>query len=126
MIGLQEWVHRSFLMLSENYITSQVAVSIKPFYLKKDNVGTGELGFRKKMFLLKMVVFVVFLLVFLPQVVCMISSTKCSINDPLPFLHKQYQSGDLIVVDILSQIYIFYAVINFTERPSKELFEDIV
>ncbi|XP_015673779.1 vomeronasal type-2 receptor 26 [Protobothrops mucrosquamatus] len=73
-----------------------------------------------------MVVFVVLLLVFLPRVVCMISSTKCSINDPLPFLHKQYQSGDLIVVDILSQIYIFYAMINFTERPSKELFEDIV
>ncbi|XP_025031317.1 vomeronasal type-2 receptor 26-like, partial [Python bivittatus] len=78
------------------------------------------------MVLFRTVVFVAFLLVFLPRVVCMIPSAKCSISDPLPFLHKQYQEGDLIVVDILSQIYIFYAMINFIERPSKKLFEDIV
>ncbi|KAM6449115.1 vomeronasal type-2 receptor 26-like [Liasis olivaceus] len=73
-----------------------------------------------------MVILRTLVLVLLPQVVCNISKVKCSISDPLPFLHKQYQSGDLIVVDFLSQIYIFYLMINFQKRPSKELFEDIV
>ncbi|KAG8140779.1 hypothetical protein E2320_003431, partial [Naja naja] len=63
--------------------------------------------------------------VFLPRVVCMISGAKCSISDLLPFLHKQYQPGDLIVVDILSQIYVFYEMINFTKCPSEEIFKTL-
>ncbi|XP_015677424.1 vomeronasal type-2 receptor 26-like [Protobothrops mucrosquamatus] len=65
-------------------------------------------------------------LVLLPEMMNMIPSAKCRTNDPLPFVHKQYQSGDFIVVDILSQIYIFYTMIDFRKHPSKELFVDIV
>ncbi|KAM3823798.1 vomeronasal type-2 receptor 26-like [Vipera latastei] len=56
----------------------------------------------------------------------MTPSAKCRASDPLPFVHKQYQPGDFIVVDILSQIYIFYTMIDFRKHPSKELFVDIV
>ncbi|XP_063158683.1 vomeronasal type-2 receptor 26-like [Candoia aspera] len=73
-----------------------------------------------------MVIFAVLVIVPLPQVVCKIRSAKCSISDPLPFLHKKHQSGDFIVVNILSQIYLFQTMIDFTRRPSKELFEDTV
>ncbi|XP_025032494.1 vomeronasal type-2 receptor 26-like [Python bivittatus] len=66
------------------------------------------------------------ILLLLPEAMYMIPSAKCRISDPLPFLHKQYQSGDFIIVGILSQIYIFYAMIDFRKHPSKKLFEDIV
>ncbi|KAG6539325.1 type-2 vomeronasal receptor [Crotalus adamanteus] len=75
---------------------------------------------------LKVMIFAVLVIVPLPQVVCRISRAKCSTSDPLPFLHKQYQSGDLIVVNMLSQIYVFHTMIDFSKRPSKELFEDTV
>ncbi|XP_032092283.1 vomeronasal type-2 receptor 26-like [Thamnophis elegans] len=70
-----------------------------------------------------MVIFAVLVIVPLPQVVC---RAKCSVSDPLPFLHKQYQSGDLIVVNMLSQIYVFHKMMDFSKRPSEELFEDTV
>ncbi|XP_062993076.1 vomeronasal type-2 receptor 26-like [Elgaria multicarinata webbii] len=63
--------------------------------------------------------------VLLPKVVCSSPSAKCSISDPLPILHKHYQPGDFIIGGIMSQIYIFSNVIEFTKRPSKELFGDI-
>ncbi|XP_032092342.1 vomeronasal type-2 receptor 26-like [Thamnophis elegans] len=56
----------------------------------------------------------------------MIPSDKCRTNDPLPFLHKQYQSGDFIIVGIFSQIYIYYRIIDFRKHPSEELFHTIV
>ncbi|XP_032092345.1 vomeronasal type-2 receptor 26-like [Thamnophis elegans] len=52
----------------------------------------------------------------------MIPSDKCRTNNPLPFLHKQYQPGDFLVVGIFSQIYIYYRMIDFRKHPSKELF----
>ncbi|XP_039214284.1 vomeronasal type-2 receptor 26-like [Crotalus tigris] len=58
--------------------------------------------------------------------VCRIGRGKCSISDPLPFLYKHYQSGDFIVVNMLSQIYVFHAMMDFSKHPSKELFEDTV
>ncbi|XP_070810293.1 vomeronasal type-2 receptor 26-like [Pituophis catenifer annectens] len=61
-------------------------------------------------------------LVHLPEMMSMIPSAKCRTNDPLPFLHKQYQSGDFIIVGIFSQIYIYYRIIDFRRQPSKELF----
>ncbi|XP_025032495.1 vomeronasal type-2 receptor 26-like [Python bivittatus] len=73
-----------------------------------------------------MVVIRTLVLGLLSQAVCDIPKVICSISDPLPFLHKQYQSGDLIVMDFLSHIYIVYMMINFQKRPSKELFEDII
>ncbi|XP_062993084.1 vomeronasal type-2 receptor 26-like [Elgaria multicarinata webbii] len=64
--------------------------------------------------------------VLLPQVVSSSPSAKCSISDPLPILHKHYQSGDFIIGGIMSQIYMFSNLIEFTKRPSKELFGDII
>nr|XP_028560540.1 vomeronasal type-2 receptor 26-like [Podarcis muralis] len=55
-----------------------------------------------------------------------IPNTKCSICSPLPFLHKYYQPGDLIVAGIMSQISIFFNAIDFDKCPSNDLFDDIV
>ncbi|XP_062993088.1 vomeronasal type-2 receptor 26-like [Elgaria multicarinata webbii] len=57
---------------------------------------------------------------------CKIPNIKCSISDPLPVLHKYYQSGDLIIAGILSQIYILSKPITFSKLPSNELFEDMI
>nr|XP_028560542.1 vomeronasal type-2 receptor 26-like [Podarcis muralis] len=50
----------------------------------------------------------------------------CSICSPLPFLHKYYQPGDLIVAAIMSQISILFNSIDFDKCPSTDLFDDIV
>ncbi|XP_025033050.1 vomeronasal type-2 receptor 26-like, partial [Python bivittatus] len=63
-----------------------------------------------------MVVFEALSVVLLPGVVCLIPSAKCSISEPLPVLHQQYQPGDFIVVGILSKIYIFYTC-DMQKRP---------
>ncbi|XP_070810302.1 vomeronasal type-2 receptor 26-like [Pituophis catenifer annectens] len=60
------------------------------------------------------------------QVGCKIPNSKCSISDPLPFLHKEYKSGDLNIVGILSKIYIFYNMVEFNEPPSSNLFDEIL
>ncbi|KAK9397885.1 type-2 vomeronasal receptor [Crotalus adamanteus] len=71
-----------------------------------------------------MVVFEALIIVLLPRVMCMIPNDKCSISEPLPFLHQQYEPGELIVVGILSKVYIFYAVMDFREAPSSNLFDE--
>ncbi|XP_058038460.1 vomeronasal type-2 receptor 26-like [Ahaetulla prasina] len=58
--------------------------------------------------------------------VCMIPNAKCSISEPLPFLHQNYEPGDFIAVGILSKIYIFYTVMDFSEAPSSNLFDEIL
>ncbi|XP_070584761.1 vomeronasal type-2 receptor 26-like [Erythrolamprus reginae] len=55
-----------------------------------------------------------------------IPRARCSISKPLPFLHKQYQPGDLIIVGILSKIYILSSMMNFSKAPSSDLFDDIL
>nr|XP_020633798.1 vomeronasal type-2 receptor 26-like [Pogona vitticeps] len=62
----------------------------------------------------------------LPQAVCNLLVTKCSISNPLPILHKRYQSGDISIGAIMSQIYQFSAMITFTERPTIDHLEDLV
>ncbi|XP_063158704.1 vomeronasal type-2 receptor 26-like [Candoia aspera] len=59
-------------------------------------------------------------------VLCNIPNPECSISEPLPFLHKEYNSGDLNIVGILSKIYIYYNVMDFTEPPSSNLFDEIL
>ncbi|XP_062993091.1 vomeronasal type-2 receptor 26-like [Elgaria multicarinata webbii] len=71
-------------------------------------------------------VFVALVFLYLPQVVCKIPNLKCNISDPLPILHKHYQSGDFIIGGIMSQIYIFSSLMTFKEHPSTDLFDDIV
>ncbi|XP_070584751.1 vomeronasal type-2 receptor 26-like [Erythrolamprus reginae] len=58
--------------------------------------------------------------------VSMIPDTKCSMNEPLPFHYQNYEPGDVSVVGILSKIYIFYTVMDFSEAPSSNLFDEIL
>ncbi|KAK9397871.1 type-2 vomeronasal receptor [Crotalus adamanteus] len=61
-----------------------------------------------------------------PQGMCHISHSKCSIAEPLPILHKQYQEGNINIVGIISQIYLLYMMMDFKKPPSSDLFEDIL
>ncbi|XP_044282789.1 vomeronasal type-2 receptor 26-like [Varanus komodoensis] len=58
--------------------------------------------------------------------VCNIRVASCMISDPLPINHQYYQSGDLIIAGILSQIYMFSSPITFRSHPSLGLFEDLI
>nr|XP_028566595.1 vomeronasal type-2 receptor 26-like [Podarcis muralis] len=49
---------------------------------------------------------------------------QCSINEPVPIIHKYYQSGDLIIAGIISQIYISSSTISFEQHPALELSND--
>ncbi|XP_070810294.1 vomeronasal type-2 receptor 26-like [Pituophis catenifer annectens] len=69
-----------------------------------------------------MMILTALVLVLLPEMMSVIPSAKCRTNDPLPFLHKKYQSGDFIIVGIFSQIYIYYRIIDFRRHPFKEPF----
>ncbi|XP_029140389.1 vomeronasal type-2 receptor 26-like [Protobothrops mucrosquamatus] len=73
-----------------------------------------------------MLVLQALVLAFFSKVLCKISSAKCSISNPLPLLHKQYQPGDLIIAGILSKIYILYDMMEFKEAPSSDLFDEIL
>ncbi|XP_058038443.1 vomeronasal type-2 receptor 26-like [Ahaetulla prasina] len=59
-----------------------------------------------------------------PQGMCQLSHSKCSTADPLPILHKQYQSGDIHFASIISQIFLFYMMMDFKTPPSTNLFEE--
>nr|XP_056720105.1 vomeronasal type-2 receptor 26-like [Euleptes europaea] len=71
-----------------------------------------------------MVVFVALVLALLSQVVCKVLVTKCTLSEPVPILHKYYQSGDLIIAGIISQIYIFSKSITFEKPPSPEFLDE--
>ncbi|XP_015266905.1 PREDICTED: vomeronasal type-2 receptor 26-like [Gekko japonicus] len=71
-----------------------------------------------------MVVYMVVVLVMLPQTVCKISVIMCSTRNPLPIRHKYYQPGDLIIGGIISQIYMFSDPITFEHYPFHKLFDD--
>ncbi|XP_053216170.1 vomeronasal type-2 receptor 26-like [Podarcis raffonei] len=45
-------------------------------------------------------------------------------GEPVPVLHKYYQSGDLIIAGIISQIYIFSDTLTFEKHPSQEFSDD--
>ncbi|XP_061447405.1 vomeronasal type-2 receptor 26-like [Rhineura floridana] len=65
-----------------------------------------------------MVLFLVLVLVLLPQTVCNVPIAQCAIRDPIPILHKYYHSGDLIIAGIMSQIYIVSSTPSFKKHPS--------
>ncbi|XP_060110834.1 vomeronasal type-2 receptor 26-like [Heteronotia binoei] len=71
-----------------------------------------------------MVGFVALMLALLSQVVCKVSLSKCTISEPVPILHKYYQTGDIIIAGIISQIYIFSKNITFEKPPTSEFFDD--
>ncbi|XP_077776738.1 vomeronasal type-2 receptor 26-like [Podarcis muralis] len=63
--------------------------------------------------------------VLLPPDECKAAVAPCSISDPLPILHKYFQSGDLVIGGIMSQIHITSSI-AFNEPPTPELFDDII
>ncbi|XP_062993104.1 vomeronasal type-2 receptor 26-like [Elgaria multicarinata webbii] len=69
-----------------------------------------------------MAIFVV--LVILPLVLGKHPIVHCSIGHPVPILHKYYQSGDLIIGGIMSQVFIFSNAITFEKPPSLEHSDD--
>nr|XP_028560557.1 vomeronasal type-2 receptor 26-like [Podarcis muralis] len=71
-----------------------------------------------------MVLFVILVLALLPQAMCKASIALCSILDPLPILHQYYQSGDLIIAGITSQVFILSNSISFKIHPSQKLSDD--
>ncbi|XP_077776839.1 vomeronasal type-2 receptor 26-like [Podarcis muralis] len=73
-----------------------------------------------------MVIFVVLVLVLLPQAVCKVPISRCNVSRPLPIHHKYHQSGDLIIGGIISHIFRFLDTICFQNRPSPELFGDLI
>ncbi|XP_062993116.1 vomeronasal type-2 receptor 26-like [Elgaria multicarinata webbii] len=61
-------------------------------------------------------------LLVLPQTVCKIPT----VVEPDPILHKYYQSGDLTIAGIISQIYIIYDLITFRRHPYQNLIDDFM
>ncbi|XP_033025868.1 vomeronasal type-2 receptor 26-like [Lacerta agilis] len=71
-----------------------------------------------------MVVFRLLVLLLPLQGMCkFLPLSQCSIREPAPILHKYYQSGDLIIAGIISQIYIFSDTLSFVKHPS-QIFSD--
>ncbi|XP_070810298.1 vomeronasal type-2 receptor 26-like [Pituophis catenifer annectens] len=91
----------------------------------RQSLGKLHLAYDKTLLYIMMIL-AALVLVLLPEMMSMIPSAKCRTNDPLPFLHKQYQSGDFIIVGIFSQIYISCRMIDFRRHPSKEFLGTIV
>ncbi|XP_060138224.1 vomeronasal type-2 receptor 26-like [Zootoca vivipara] len=72
-----------------------------------------------------MLVFRLLVLLLLVQGMCnFLHIPQCSIREPVPILHKYYQSGDLIIAGIISQIYIFSETLSFQKHPSQEFSDD--
>ncbi|XP_062993070.1 vomeronasal type-2 receptor 26-like [Elgaria multicarinata webbii] len=74
----------------------------------------------------KIVLIISLELLLLPRRACNVLVAKCNISDPLPIAHKYYQSGDIIVGGIISQIYTFSNPARFTIHPSHDLLDDLV
>ncbi|XP_053120160.1 vomeronasal type-2 receptor 26-like [Hemicordylus capensis] len=75
---------------------------------------------------IRIVLFMVLVVLCLPAVARSAPAASCTISDPLPILHKFYQSGDLLIIGIISQIYVFSSQATFEKRPSSELYDDIL
>ena len=87
-----------------------------------NNVGEDHWLSKMNFSFCKFVKFLV--LVLLPQVISKHPIVHCSIGHHVPILHKYYQSGDLIIAGIMSQIFIFSNTLNFEKHPSLELSDD--
>ncbi|XP_053120163.1 vomeronasal type-2 receptor 26-like, partial [Hemicordylus capensis] len=70
--------------------------------------------------------FMVLVVLCLPAVVRNAPVATCIVSDPLPILHKFYQSGDLLIIGIISQIYVFFTPATFEKCPSSELYDDVL
>nr|XP_028560550.1 vomeronasal type-2 receptor 26-like [Podarcis muralis] len=72
-------------------------------------------------FSFSVVLFVLSLFVFLPDLVCDTPIATCTVGTPLSITHKYYHSGDLIIAGIISQIYMTFDEMGFIRHPSETL-----
>ncbi|XP_062993097.1 vomeronasal type-2 receptor 26-like [Elgaria multicarinata webbii] len=73
-----------------------------------------------------MVVFLPFMLALLPQVLGKNLSVQCSLKEPTPIAHKYYQSGDLIIAGVMSQVFLLADTISFDKHPVEDIPEDYI
>ncbi|KAH0626261.1 hypothetical protein JD844_001156 [Phrynosoma platyrhinos] len=65
-----------------------------------------------------MLLFMVSILVLLPEVGLNIPVTKCGTNNPLSIKHKHYRPGDLLIGGIIPQFFVFIEEVTFQTDPS--------
>ncbi|XP_063158775.1 vomeronasal type-2 receptor 26-like [Candoia aspera] len=70
--------------------------------------------------------FPMLVLLLLLQWVSCTPEIKCPISNPLPIQYKYYQSGDLIIGGITSQIYMISDLTTFRRHVSEDLVEDLI
>lgn len=75
---------------------------------------------------LTIIVFLVVLVVTMPQAVHKVPDINCNVIDPLPILHKYAQPGDMTIASIISQVYTFSSPILFDRHPSSELQDEVM
>nr|XP_056719699.1 vomeronasal type-2 receptor 26-like [Euleptes europaea] len=63
------------------------------------------------------------LLLLLPPVACKVHTVKSPLSDPIPVPHEWYQSGDLLIGGIASQIMYTLQEIPFKKNPLLDMFE---
>ncbi|XP_077169454.1 vomeronasal type-2 receptor 26-like [Paroedura picta] len=73
-----------------------------------------------------MALFVSSMLVLLVQVVCKSPSFPCPISHPFPIVHKYYQSGDLLIAGIVSNMFKFSDTFTFETRPDLSSSDSLV
>lgn len=68
---------------------------------------------------------VVLLLILVCHTVGNTHSINCStLDDPLPIPHKFHQPGDLVIGEIVSQVYFHYNNLSFEEQPIHVLIDE--
>lgn len=73
----------------------------------------------------RIVLVVAFLLVLLCHTVCNTHCINLSMfDDPLPTPHGFYQSGDLLIGEIVSQVFFHYNTLSFMEQPSQMMIDE--
>nr|XP_034957892.1 extracellular calcium-sensing receptor-like [Zootoca vivipara] len=73
-----------------------------------------------------MLALMVLQLLLLLQTVSSIPTANCVIGKPASILHRYFQSGELTIGVIMSQIFIIYNLITFRRHPSQELIDDFM
>ncbi|XP_053117335.1 vomeronasal type-2 receptor 26-like [Hemicordylus capensis] len=66
------------------------------------------------------------LVMLLSESVCKIPLVKCKMGHPSPINHNSFQSGDLLIGGIISQIYFTSDRVTYRRHPSEELVDHII
>ncbi|XP_044306014.1 vomeronasal type-2 receptor 26-like [Varanus komodoensis] len=89
----------------------------------------------KERLILKVVMFLVFLLGFLPHIVCRSHSIlhtmkshaiQCNLTDMFPISHEFCKPGELVIGEVTSQVFYLRSPTRFNEEPSLMLFKNAI